>query len=54
MDDEKANVRYGAGLSLSIIGDQRAVAVLENATEDDNSVVRKVARVALKEVKSRL
>ncbi len=47
-------MRYGAALSLSMIGDKRAVDVLKKATEDDNSVVRKVASVALKEVKSRL
>jgi len=54
MDDDKANVRYGAAISLSMIGDQRAVDVLQKATEDENSVVRKVAIVALKEVKNRL
>lgn len=53
MSDEKANVRYGAALSLSIVGDQRAVDVLQRATEDENPVVRKVAKVALKEIEIR-
>ncbi len=54
MDDKKANVRYGAAIGLSMVGDQRAVDVLEKATADENSVVRKVAKLALKEVKNRL
>ncbi len=54
MNDEKCNVRYGSALSLSMVGDERAISMLEKATNDENPVVRKVAKIAIKEIQNRL
>ena len=54
MSDEKCRVSYVSAISLAMVGDERAIGALEKATNDENPVVRKVAKIAIKEVKNRL
>ncbi|MGZ7070684.1 MAG: HEAT repeat domain-containing protein, partial [Methanobacterium sp.] len=53
LSDKKASVRYAAAVGLSGAGDERAIKPLEKATEDENSVVKNVAKMALNAIKER-
>ena len=53
MEDEKASVRYAAAIGLASIADEKALNVLEKAVEDENPVVRKVARMGIEAIKKK-
>ena len=51
MGDKKSSVRYAAALGLASIADKKSLYVLENAVNDENPVVRKVAKMGIEAIK---
>lgn len=55
LEDEHPGVRYAAALSLSVLGDETALQSLEKVRdEDEDRLVRNVAKIALEEIAKRI
>ena len=53
MGDKKSSVRYAAAIGLASISDKKALNVLKDAVDDENPVVRKVAKMGIEAIKKK-